>query len=48
MRSAKEYRENAAECRRIALTMKGEDKQKLLNMAELWEKQAQEADKKKD
>ena len=48
MRSAKEYHDNAAECRRIALTMKGEDKKKLLAMAALWEKQAQEAEKKKD
>jgi hypothetical protein len=44
MKSAKEYREYAADCRRIAQTMKGEDKEKLMKIAEAWEKSAQEAD----
>ena len=46
MKSPKEYREYAADCRRIAQTMKGEDKEKLLKIAEAWEKTAQEAERK--
>jgi hypothetical protein len=45
MKDAKEYREYAADCRRIAAMMKGEDKTKLLKIAEAWEKTAQEAER---
>ena len=46
MRTAKAYREYVADCRRIAETMKGEDKAKTMEIAEAWEKQAQEAERK--
>ena len=46
MNSAKQYRQNAADCRRIAATMKrDEDRQTLLKIAEAWEKQAQEVER---
>lgn len=45
MNSARQYRQNAVDCRRIAETMKGEDRQTLLKIAEAWEKQAQEAER---
>jgi hypothetical protein len=45
MNSPKQYRQNAADCRRIAETMKDEDKKTLLKIAEAWERQAQEAEK---
>jgi hypothetical protein len=45
MNSARQYRQNAADCRRIAETMKDEDRQTLLKIAEAWEKQAQEAER---
>jgi hypothetical protein len=45
MNSPKQYRQNAADCRRIAETMKGEDRKTLLKIAEAWERQAQEAEK---
>ena len=44
MNSAKQYRQNAADCRRIAVTMKAGDKETLLKIAEAWEKQAQDAE----
>jgi hypothetical protein len=45
MNSPKQYRQNAVDCRRIAETMKGKDRQTLLKIAEAWEKQAQEAER---
>ena len=45
MNSAKQYRQNAADCRRIAGTMKDDDRQTLLKIAEAWERQAQEAER---
>jgi hypothetical protein len=47
MTSAKQYRQNAADCRRIAATMNGEDRKTLLNIAEAWEQQAQQAERRK-
>lgn len=45
MNDAKQYRQNAADCRRIAATMKAQDKQTLLKIAEAWERQAQDAER---
>jgi hypothetical protein len=45
MKDAKTYRQNAADCRRIAQTMRGEDRATLLQMAELWESTAREAER---
>ena len=45
MKDAKTYRQNAADCRRIAQTMRGEDRATLLHMAELWESTAREAER---
>jgi hypothetical protein len=45
MKDAKTYRQYAADCRRIAQTMRGEDRATLLQMAEMWEATAQEADR---
>ena len=46
MQQAKTYRQYAAECRRIATTMKeAADRNALLQIAEAWEKQAQEAER---
>jgi hypothetical protein len=45
MKDARTYRQNAADCRRIAQTMRGEDRATLLQMAELWESIAREAER---
>jgi hypothetical protein len=46
MLEAKTYRQYAAECRRMAKTMKeAADRKALLQIAEAWEKQAQEAER---
>jgi len=45
MKDAKTYRTYADDCRRIAEKMKGMDKAALLRMAELWDKQAEEAER---
>jgi hypothetical protein len=45
MKDAKTYRQYAADCRRIAQTMRGEDRATMLHMAELWESTAREADR---
>ena len=45
MRDAKTYRTYAQECRQIAERMNGKDKAALLKMAEVWDKQAQEAER---
>jgi hypothetical protein len=45
MKDAKTYRQYAAECRRIARTMSGEDRATLEQMAELWENTAREAER---
>jgi hypothetical protein len=46
MLEAKTYRQYAAECRRMANTMKeAADRKALLQIAEAWEKQAQEAER---
>ncbi len=45
MKDAKTYRQYAAECRRIALTMNGNDRATLEQMAELWENIAREAER---
>jgi hypothetical protein len=45
MKDAGTYRQYAAECRRIAQTMNGEDRATMMQMAELWESTAREADR---
>jgi hypothetical protein len=45
MKDAKNYRQYAADCLRIAESMSIKDKQILLKMAEAWELRAQEADR---
>jgi len=45
MKDAQTYRQYAADCRRIAETMSGEDKATLLRMAEVWEMSAREAER---
>jgi hypothetical protein len=45
MRDAKTYRTYADDCRRIAERMNGKDKAALLKMAEVWDKQAEEAER---
>ena len=45
MQEAKTYYEYAADCRRMAQRMSAHDKAALLRMAEVWERQAQEAEK---
>jgi len=45
MKDAKTYRTYAEDCRRIAEKMNGRDKIALLQMAELWDKQAEEAER---
>jgi hypothetical protein len=45
MRNAKLYRQYAAECRRIARTMRPDQKAKLLEIADAWEACARDAEK---
>ena len=45
MKDAQTYRQYAADCRRIAETMSGEDKATLFRMAEVWESSAREAER---
>jgi hypothetical protein len=45
MQEATTYREYAADCRRMALRMSAQDKAALLRMAEVWDTQAREAEK---
>jgi hypothetical protein len=45
MQEPKTYREYAADCRRMAQRMSAQDKAALLRMAEVWDRQAQEAEK---
>lgn len=45
MKDAETYRTYAEDCRRIAEKMYGRDKVALLKMAELWDKQAEEAER---
>jgi 3-methyladenine DNA glycosylase Mpg len=45
MKDAKTYRTYAEDCRRIAGKMNGNDKAALLRMAELWDKQAEDAER---
>jgi phytoene/squalene synthetase len=45
MQEAKTYREYAADCRRMAQRMSAQDKAALLRMADLWESQAQESER---
>lgn len=45
MRDARTYRDYAEDCRRIAERMTGNDKAALIRMAEVWEKQAEEAER---
>jgi hypothetical protein len=45
VKEAKTYYEYAADCRRMAQRMSVHDKAALLRMAEVWERQAQEAEK---
>ena len=42
MSDAQKFREYARDCRRIAESMKGVDKETLLNLAKAWEQRAQE------
>jgi len=44
MRDAKTYRQYAAECRRLAATMSGSNKETLLKMASVWDERADEAE----
>lgn len=44
MLTANQYRQYAADCRRMAETMTGSDRETLLKMAQLWEERAQEAE----
>jgi hypothetical protein len=46
MQEARTYRQYATDCRRMAETMPAKDKTTLLQIAEAWEKQAEEAEKK--
>lgn len=45
MRDANTYRSYADDCRRIAEKMNAKDKAALLKMAEVWDKQAEEAER---
>jgi hypothetical protein len=45
MQEAKTYREYAADCRRMARRMSAQDKAALLRMADVWERQAQESER---
>jgi hypothetical protein len=45
MRDTKTYRTYADDCRRIAEKMTGNDKAALLRMADLWDKQADKAER---
>ena len=45
MKDAGTYRQYAGECRRIAQTMNGEDRATMMQMADLWESTAREADR---
>ena len=45
MKDVKTYRTYADDCRRIAGKMNGKDKTALLQMAELWDKQADDAER---
>jgi hypothetical protein len=48
MKDAETYRQFAEECRRLAATMNAKaDKKALLEMAEAWERQGEQADKRK-
>lgn len=47
MPNARLYREYAADCRRIAQTMRPDQKAKLLEIAEAWETCARDAEKDK-
>jgi hypothetical protein len=44
MEDTKTYRQYAADCRRIAATMKRKDAQVLLKMAEAWDSRADDAE----
>ena len=44
---AQKFREYARDCRRIAESMKGEDKETLLNLAQAWEERARAIEAKK-
>jgi hypothetical protein len=46
MKDGKNYRQYAADCRRIAKAMSAADREKLLDMAEAWERRALEAERK--
>jgi hypothetical protein len=46
MQEARTYRQYVMDCHRIAATMSAADKKTLLQIAEAWEKQAEEAEKK--
>jgi hypothetical protein len=45
MQDSKTYRDYAEDCRRIAQTMNGKDRQALLEMAKAWELRAAEAER---
>jgi hypothetical protein len=47
MQEAKTYRQYAADCRRIATTMKDQDGKILVKMAEAWDGRADEAERQK-
>ena len=46
MMEAEKFRKYAADCIRIARQMNGTDRQALLEIAEAWEKRAQDAERK--
>ena len=45
MKKASEYREHAQECRALAQGMQGEQRTQLLNMAETWDRLAEDREK---
>jgi len=48
MLEAGTYRQYAGDCRRIAQSMNGKDRETLLRIAEAWEQRAREAERKDD
>jgi hypothetical protein len=45
MQDSKTYRQYAEDCRRIAQTMNAKDKAVMLEMANVWEERAEEAER---
>jgi hypothetical protein len=45
MKKAAEYRQHAAECRKLAAMMDGDDRDQLLVMADTWEQLAEDRER---